>query len=164
MPKPTVKPRILNAELAAAIATLRHGETIFVADAGSGTSSKSFHPLDPDVQVIDVAVATGVPTFEQVVSAIVEVADIEQAIVTENMKDASPDQRKWLADLLGEENIHEMPYIPDYYDLRNRAKVFIQTGDYGVHRQAVLVGGYPSPKIPFSYYTDGVLNGPAKDS
>jgi D-ribose pyranase len=164
MPDATVKPRILNPELAAALATLRHGETIFIADAGSGTSPKSFYPLAPDVQVIDVAVATGVPTFEQVVTAIVEVGDIEQAIVTEDMQDASPEQRQWLADLLGDDNIHEMRYIPDYYELRNRAKVLIQTGDCGVHRQAVLVGGYPSPKIPISYYTEGTLDGVGRES
>jgi D-ribose pyranase len=164
MPDATVKLRILNPELAAALATLRHGETIFVADAGSGTSLKSFHPLDPDVQIIDVAVATGIPTFEQVVSAIVAAGDIEQAIVTEDMQGASPVQRRWLAELLGEENVHEMPYIPDYYDLRDRAKVFIQTGDCGVHCQAVLVGGYPSPKIPISYYAEGTLEGVGRES
>jgi D-ribose pyranase len=51
-----------------------------------------------------------------------------------------------------------MPYIPDYYDLRDRCKLFVQTGDYGVHRQAILIGGYPSPNIPLRFYSDeGIL-------
>jgi len=149
------KTRILNSRLAAVLAELRHGELIFIGDAGSGTAPKALIPLDPAVEVIDLAVATGVPTFEDVVGAIVECGDIEAAIVTEDMKTHSPEQKDWLGGLLGAENIHEMRYIPDYYELRDRCKVFIQTGDYGVHRQAVLIGGYPSANIPIGYYTEG---------
>lgn len=144
--------RILNPRLAAVLAELRHGELIYVGDAGSGTSKKSLMPLDPDVEVIDLAIATGVPTFEDVVGALIECGDIEAAIVTHDMEGAAPDQRRWLEKRLGSENVHGMNYIPDYYHLRDRCKVFIQTGDYGVHHQAVLVGGYPSANIPIDFY------------
>ena len=35
------KKRILHERLAAVVASLRHGEMLFIADAGSGTSSKA---------------------------------------------------------------------------------------------------------------------------
>lgn len=147
--------RILHPRLAAVLADLRHGELIFVGDAGSGTAAKALVPLDPGVEIIDVAIATGMPTFEDVVGAIIECGDIEAAIVTEDMKVHSPQQKEWLGEKLGGDNVHEMRYIPDYYQLRDRCKVFVQTGDYGVHRQAVLIGGYPSANIPIGYYTEG---------
>ena len=36
-----MKKRILNKELAEVVAQIRHGEMLFIADAGSGTSSKA---------------------------------------------------------------------------------------------------------------------------
>lgn len=152
MSKDNPKRRILNPRLAAVLAELRHGELIYVGDAGSGTAKKALMPLDPDVEIIDLAVATGVPSFEDVVGAIIECGDIEAAIVTKDMAGAAPEARGWLEDQLGSENVHDMTYIPDYYQLRDRCKVFIQTGDYGVHHQAVLIGGYPSANIPIEYY------------
>ena len=49
-----------------------------------------------------------------------------------------------------------MPYIPDYYELRDRCKAVVQTGDYGVHAQAILVAGYPSDDIPMSWLRHGI--------
>lgn len=152
MSKDNPKFRILHPRLAAVLADLRHGELIYVGDAGSGTASKALRPLDPDVEIIDLAVATGVPTFEDVAGAIIECGDIEAAIVTNDMADAAPEQRQWLEKQLGSDNVHSMNYVPDYYELRDRCKVFIQTGDYGVHHQAVLIGGYPSANIPIEFF------------
>ena len=39
------KKRILHERLAAVVASLRHGEMLFIADAGSGTSSKALYPV-----------------------------------------------------------------------------------------------------------------------
>ncbi len=37
-----------------------------------------------------------------------------------------------------------MHYIPEYYQMRDRCKAVVQTGDYGIHGQAILIAGYPS--------------------
>lgn len=42
-----MKRRILNPRLAALVASVRHGEMIFIADAGSGTCAQALHPLHP---------------------------------------------------------------------------------------------------------------------
>ena len=39
-----IKKRILNERLAAIVASIRHGEMLFVADAGSGTSQNALYP------------------------------------------------------------------------------------------------------------------------
>jgi D-ribose pyranase len=98
-------------------------------------------------------VATGVPTVPDLVGALAAAGDFEAAFVTEDMVKANPDGRQQVVDLFGEENVHEMRYLPDFYRLRDRVKAFIQTGDYGVHANVVLVAGYPSPVIPVEWLT-----------
>lgn len=148
--------RILNERLAALVASQRHGEMVFVADAGSGTSPKALHPLDPSVEYLDLGVVVGSPSFQDVAGAIVAAGDIESAIVTDVMPEANPADHAFLVGLLGEDHVRHMPYIPDYYELRDRCKAVVQTGDYGVHAQAILVAGYPSDDIPMSWLRHGI--------
>ena len=126
------KKRILHERLAAVVASLRHGEMLFIADAGSGTSSKALYPLDSSVEYIDVA------------------------IVTEDMIEVNQKDYQLLVDLLGKKNIHSMHYIPEYYEMRDRCKAVVQTGDYGVHAQAILIAGYPSAEISMKWLKEGI--------
>jgi D-ribose pyranase len=145
------KVRLLHERLAAVVSQLRHGEMIYIADAGSGTSAASLVPLSPLVEIIDVAIAPELPTVNDVVSVLWDVGDFEAAIVTEDMPDANPPGHTFVANLAGHGNVHQMRYLPEFYELRNRVKVFIQTGDYSVHGNVVLVAGYPSPPIPLRW-------------
>ena len=126
------KKRILHERLAAVVASLRHGEMLFIADAGSGTSSKALYPLDSSVEYID------------------------GAIVTEDMIEVNQKDYQLLVDLLGKKNIHSMHYIPEYYEMRDRCKAVVQTGDYGVHAQAILIAGYPSAEISMKWLKEGI--------
>jgi D-ribose pyranase len=147
------KRRLLHERLAAVVSQLRHGEMIYLADAGSGTSPASLVPLAPQVEIVDVAIAPGLPTVTDLVAILWEVGDFEAAIVTEDMADANPQGHALVADLAGADNVHHIRYLPEFYELRDRAKVFIQTGDYAVHGNVVLVAGYPSPPIPLTWLT-----------
>lgn len=142
-----MKRRILNKELAALVANIRHGEMIFIADSGSGTCKQALYPLDPDVQYIDLEAVTGEPTFEGIVRTLAEAGDFEGAIVTEDMPDQNPKDYGVLVELFGKEKVREINYAPEYYELRNRCRAVVQTGDIGVHAQAVLIAGYPSADI-----------------
>ncbi|MFE5429672.1 RbsD/FucU domain-containing protein [Peribacillus simplex] len=141
------KKRILNERLASIVATLRHGEMIYVADAGSGTSSKSIIPLAPEVEYLDLGVVTGSPSFDDVVSTLVAAGDFEAAIVAKDMPLANPKHFNLLTDLFGEDKVYTILYAPDLYDARNRCKAVIQTGDYSIHANAIIVAGYPSADI-----------------
>jgi D-ribose pyranase len=147
------KTRLLHGRLAGLMATLRHGEMIYIADAGSGSQSKSLVPMDSEVEVIDLAIAPGCPSLAQLLPVLCAAGDIEAAIVTEDMRTANPEGRKLVADLVGEAQVHEVTYLPDMYLLRDRCRAFVQTGDYSVHGNVVLVGGYPSPAIPVDWLT-----------
>ena len=151
-----MKKRILNERLAAIVASIRHGEMLFIADAGSGISEKALYPLSPDVEYLDLEAVTGSPSFQDIVSTIVEVGDFEGAIITDLMPKLNQKDYDFIVNLMGKENIHEIPYIPDYYELRDRCKAVIQTGDYGVHAQAILIAGYPSDDIPMEWLKNGL--------
>lgn len=151
-----MKKRILNERLAAIVASIRHGEMLFIADAGSGTSEKALYPLSPDVEYLDLEAVTGSPSFQDIVSTIVEVGDFEGAIITDLMPKLNEKDYNFLVDLLGTNNIHEMNYIPEYYQMRDRCKAVIQTGDYGIHAQAILIAGYPSDDIPMDWLKNGL--------
>lgn len=151
-----MKKRILNERLAAIVASIRHGEMLFIADAGSGTCSKALYPLSPDVEYLDLEAVTGSPSFQDIVSTIVEVGDFEGAIVTDLMPQVNEKDYDFLCGLLGEDNIRQIPYIPDYYQMRDRCKAVIQTGDYGMHAQAILIAGYSTDKIPMEWLEKGI--------
>ena len=145
------KSRLLNERLAAVVAGLRHGEMIFLGDAGGGVHRSSLVPLSPDVEQIDLGVVPGVPSLAHLLPVLHEVGDIEAAIVTEDMRTAYPEGRQLVDDVFGAEHVHELRYLPDFYRLRDRVKLFVHTGDYHVHANVVLVGGYPSPDIPLQW-------------
>lgn len=151
-----MKKRILNERLAAIVASIRQGEMLFIADAGSGISEKALYPLSPDVEYLDLEAVTGSPSFQDIVSTIVEVGDFEGAIITDLMPKLNHKDYDFIVNLMGKENIHEIPYIPDYYELRDRCKAAIQTGDYGIHAQAILIAGYPSDDIPMDWLKNGL--------
>lgn len=151
-----MKRRILNERLAAIVASIRHGEMLFIADAGSGTSEKALYPLSPDVEYLDLEAVTGSPSFQDIIATLVEVGDFEGAIVTDLMPQLNERDYKFVIDLFGEKNVHEVPYIPNYYELRDRCKAVVQTGDYGVHAQAILIAGYPSDDIPMEWLLHGL--------
>jgi len=148
MPPEQSRRRILNQRLAAALADLRHGEMIFVADAGSGTHPKALRALDSAVEVLDLGVSTGVPGVADLVAVMAETGDLEAAIVTNDMERHNPEDLGRLVEMFGAERVHKVNYIPDFYDLRDECKLFVQTGDYKVHANVIVVGGYPSADIP----------------
>ena len=151
-----MKKRILNERLASIVASIRHGEMLFIADAGSGTSEKALYPLDPSVEYLDLEAVTGSPSFQDIVSTLVEVGDFEGAIITDVMKELNPKDYKFITELLGKENIHESNYIPEFYQMRDLCKAVVQTGDYGVHAQCILIAGYPSDDIPMDWLQNGL--------
>ena len=51
---------------------------------------------------------------------------------------------------------HVMHYVPEYYEMRDRCKDVVQTGDCGIHAQRILIAGYPSDDIPMDWLKYGI--------
>lgn len=147
------KPRLLHPRLAAIVAGLRHGEMLFLGDAGSGIHPASLVPLDPRVEVLELGIVPGCPSLADLLPVLWEVGDFESAVVTREMRAANPEGRELVERVAGADHVYELRYLPDFYDLRDRAKAFVATGDYAVHANVALVAGYPSPPIPLDWLT-----------
>ena len=133
--------RLLNATLAAALATLRHGEIIYLADAGGQI------PDTLKVPVLDLGIAPGLVSLEQILPVLRDNGDIERAIVADQMKIAAPEKFNAVVEIFGKNRITETVYRPNMYAIRNVAKLIIRTGDCSVHGNVALLGGYPSADI-----------------
>lgn len=137
-----MKRRILNPRLAAIVSELRHGEMIFVSDSGCGIHESWLRDLAPSVEYLNLGVVSGSPSFEDVVKTLAEAGEFEAVIVPEDMADANKEAFGMLTDLFGENGVHQINCSPELYDLRNKCKAMVQTGDVGVHTNAVLVAAY----------------------
>ncbi|WP_264214701.1 RbsD/FucU domain-containing protein [Leisingera thetidis] len=133
--------RILHGTIAAALASLRHGEIIYVADAGGQI------PDDIGVPVLDLGVAPGLVSLEQILPLLRDNGDIERALVAEEMVEINPEKYTAVVEIFGEHRVTTTKYRPNMYAIRNVAKLIIRTGDYSVHGNVALLGGYSSADI-----------------
>lgn len=140
------KTRILNGCLADVLATLHHGEMIFLADSGMSMAPTSLRPLPPEVELLDLAVMTGVPSIADLLPAIYATGDLERALVAEEMREGNPRDRKLVDDVFGSDCVEEIPY-QTMYALRDRARLVVRTGHWGMHGNIVLIGGYVSEDV-----------------
>ena len=152
--------RILSGALAAALATLHHGEMIFLCDGGMVTSATSLHPLPDEVEMIDLAVVTGVPSLAHLLPVICETGDIEKVVVAQEMREANPSDRQLLDDVFGANAVEEIPY-DEMYALRDRAKLVVRTGHWGMHGNVILRGGYVSPDVSLKRLFTGARAAPS---
>ncbi len=123
---------ILNAQLAAALARLRHTDTFVVSDSGL--------PVPPEIETIDLAVVYGVPSFEVVVRAILAEIVVEAAYVSEPIAEYNPDCLALLRELYP--NVEAI----DHDDLKNRvsaASFVVRTGEAKPFANAVFRAGVP---------------------
>ena len=123
---------ILNAALAGQIAALGHKELFLVGDAGM--------PIPKGVPVIDLAVTLGVPTFRQVLDAILEEAEIEGFILANEIREHNPALQAYMEDkLAGKEESwlsHEA-----LKQKSSEAKFAIRTGECTPYPNVLLRAG-----------------------
>jgi len=75
---------IINAQLAAALGRLRHGDIFAISDSGFPTAN--------GVQVVDLAVVYGVPSFESVLAAVAAEIVVEKATIATETSTHNPSQ------------------------------------------------------------------------
>ena len=123
---------ILNAQLSYLIAALGHKDTFLIGDAGM--------PIPAGVEVVDLAVTGGVPTFEQVFDAIIDEAEIEAYTLAEEIKEANPRLHKHITENLqgieSEYVLHE-----ELKQKSAKCKFAIRTGEFSPYPNVILRAG-----------------------
>ena len=126
------KDRILNPELIAQIAAIGHTEYLVIADAGL--------PVPNGVKVIDLSVVRGVPTFEQVLSAVREELVSDAYIVAGEMPGKSPELYACTGRLLAGLPETRIPH-EEFKALTRKAKAIVRTGEPTPYANVILVAG-----------------------
>lgn len=114
------KGRIFHPDLSKAVATLGHGDLLFVTDAG--------YPTPSDERRIDLAIAPNLPELRPILSLLQEVLFLEKVIIAEEMEQYNPRLHDWILATFVETEVQQVPHKPDLADTARTAKFFVRTG------------------------------------
>ena len=117
---------ILNAQLSGALARLGHTDLVVVCDAGL--------PIPPGPAVADLAFRLGVPSFETVLSGLLEELVVEGATAAEETRE-NPEVVRVLRDLLPDLGLvtpHELKRMTA------SAKLVVRTGEATPYANVIL--------------------------
>ena len=126
---------LLHAELSRIVASMGHGDTLVIGDAGL--------PVPTGVPVVDLAVAPGLPSHAAVVAAILSELVVERAFVNAEQPRVAPEaaaafEAVWPKEVPLERIDHET------LKQRSRsARAIVRTGEFTPYANAILVAGVP---------------------
>ncbi len=127
------KSTLLNAEISYEIAKLGHTQTLTIGDAGL--------PVPAGVKRIDLAVAKGVPSFLQVLDAVLSEIKVEKITLAEEINAKAPVLAKHICKRL-DANV-ETEYVPHerFKELTERSAAVIRTGETTPYANIILTSG-----------------------
>ncbi len=123
---------VLHAELSQQIAALGHKDTFMIGDAGM--------PIPKGVPIIDLAVTKGVPTFRQVMDAVLEEAEVEGYTLAEEIRTENPELQTYIEQKLTGKEENFLPHD----ELKRRSaqvKFAIRTGEFTPYPNVILRAG-----------------------
>ena len=126
------KTGILNAQLMQYVAGLGHTDLFLIGDAGM--------PIPKGVPIVDLVLVGGVPTFEQVLKAVLAESKMEACYLTDQTKTANPRVYKLIQDSLPGVSCKEMPHT-ELKELTKSCKFAIRTGEFTPFSNVVLQAG-----------------------
>lgn len=129
------KTALLNIALSRTIAGLGHGDILVIGDAGL--------PVPAGVELIDLALTPGIPTFASVLRAVLSEMQVEHHVLAEEVFQAAPPA---LADL---EQLHARGELgrrgvmshADFKALCRQARAVVRTGECRPYSNIALVAG-----------------------
>ena len=130
------KTGILNAQLAGYIAALGHKDTFLIGDAGM--------PIPKGIPIVDLVLCGGVPTFEQVLSAVLNETEVEYYYLAEEIHEKNPRLLAFIQDSLPNAEHEFMPHI-DFKEYTKTVKFAVRTGEFTPYPNIVLRAGVAFP-------------------
>jgi len=126
------KGKMLNAEIMSVISKMGHTDKIAIADAGL--------PIPDHVKRIDIALVDGVPTFLQVLNALLEVYQCERYILANEISENNPDIEKEILIKLKDYNASYVTH-EKFKSECNDVKAVIRTGECTPYANIILKSG-----------------------
>lgn len=125
------KTPLLNAALSQVIASMGHGDTIVIGDAGL--------PAPAGVPVIDLAVTRGLPDFMSVLKAVLSELEVEHHVLAAELDERSPELAAQIK-ALGLASRRVFPH-EEFKQHTRSARAFVRTGECTPYANIILASG-----------------------
>jgi len=121
---------ILNSQLNRIISEMGHRDMLIIADAGL--------PVPKEVERIDLALKCGIPSFMEVLRAVLSELEVEETYVAKEIKEKNPQTLNSISSLIGEVKFitHE-----ELKELSKQARAIIGTGECSPYANIILISG-----------------------
>ena len=123
---------ILNPQLSRLIAELGHTDALVVADAGL--------PIPAGVERVDLALTGGIPSFMEVLNAILDEMQVERAVIAQEMQAKSPQLYVQVGAALKNCPTGEVPH-EEFKLLTTQVRAIVRTGEFTPYANIILYSG-----------------------
>lgn len=115
------KSGILNGELMGILTDLRHGDGLVICDQG--------FPIPKGCYTIDISLVSGIPTFKQVLKALLDEMRFAEYYIVDFMDEANPEYYKLVTEKLEKYDVKQKLSMEEFVEKTKEAKVVIRTGE-----------------------------------
>ncbi len=126
------KGQMLNADIMSVISKMGHTDEIVIADAGL--------PIPDHVTRIDLALISGVPSFLQVLDALLDVFQCESYILANEISKSNPELEEKIGNRLPDTTSSYLTH-ENFKKRCNTAKAVIRTGECTSYANIILQSG-----------------------
>ena len=123
---------IINAQLSGLIAGLGHKDTFMIADGGM--------PIPKGVTIVDLALCGGVPTFQQVMDAVLEGVEVEFYTLAEEITENNPNRLCYIREKLQGVDSEMVSHV-QLKEMSKDLKFAIRTGEFTPYPNMILRAG-----------------------
>ncbi|BCX67198.1 MULTISPECIES: D-ribose pyranase [Pseudomonas] len=129
------KTPLLNVALSRLIASLGHGDTVVIGDAGL--------PVPPGVELIDLALTHGIPDFIGTLKVVLSEMQVESHVLAREILEKRPSALAALDELSGEGALGQRDLLSheQLKVLSRQARAIVRTGECQPYCNIVLVAG-----------------------
>jgi len=123
---------ILNPQLNRVISEMGHRDMLIIADAGL--------PIPKEVERVDLTLKNGIPSFTEVLRAVLSELEVEEAYVAKEIKEKNPQILNLVSSLIG---IGEVKFITheELKELSKQARAIVRTGECSPYANIILISG-----------------------
>lgn len=130
------KQGIINKQLAGLIAGLGHKDTFMIADGGM--------PIPKGIEIVDLALCGGVPTFTQVMEAVLDETEIEAYTIAEEIIVKNPELLGYIKGKLSQTEEIMISHL-ELKEETKQIKFAIRTGEFTPYPNIILRAGVAFP-------------------
>lgn len=115
------KAGILNGELMGILTDLRHGDGLVICDQG--------FPIPKGCYTVDISLVSGIPTFKQVLKALLDEMRFAEYYIVDFMDEANPEYYNLVTEKLKKYDVKQKLSMEEFVEKTKEAKVVIRTGE-----------------------------------